>query len=176
MVVIAVIAILILASGSAFALEQSSSPASSSSSTSQSPSDSIEVVTAMTNDPSTWPQGDRIWDIARAIAFAEGADVAGSNPDRLNNPGDISDGARTYGAEFHSGSNVTHFPDKQTGWQWLYDKLHNISTGASSSYRPDFTWAQVAQKWAGDWQSWVTNVTRNLGVTEDSTFGDYVNS
>jgi hypothetical protein len=176
MVVIAVIAILILASGSAFALEQSSSSASSLSSTSQSPSDSIEVVAGMTSDPTTWPSGDRIWDIARAIAFAEGANVAGSNPDRLNNPGDISDGAATYGAESHSGSSVTHFPDKNTGWQWLYDKLTRISNRQSSVYSPDFTWTQIAQKWAGDWQSWVTNVTRNLGVTEDSTFGDYVNS
>jgi hypothetical protein len=52
----------------------------------------------ITSDPSTWPTGSRIWDIARAIAIAEGANVEGSNPDRLNNPGDISDGASTYGS------------------------------------------------------------------------------
>src|SRR6266403_1907032 len=64
----------------------------------------------ITFDPATWPSGDRVWNVCRAIAHAEGADVEGSNPDRLNNPGDISDGALTYGFEFHSGSSLTTFP------------------------------------------------------------------
>jgi len=36
----------------------------------------------ITNDAATWPTGDKIWDVCRAIAIAEGANVAGSNPDR----------------------------------------------------------------------------------------------
>lgn len=131
---------------------------------------------SITNDRDTWPTGDKIWNIAQAIAIAEGADIAGSNPDRLNNPGDISDGAKTFGSEFHSGSNVTHFPDKATGWNWLYDKLKNISTNSSSVYSPDMTWTQIAQKWAGNWQAWQENVTHDLGVGTNSTFADYINS
>src|SRR5580692_8534150 len=48
----------------------------------------------ITSDPSTWPNGDAIWTFAQAIAFAEGANLAGSVPDRTNNPGDLSDGAQ----------------------------------------------------------------------------------
>lgn len=136
----------------------------------------MTVSGGITHDPATWPQGDNLWNIARAIAIAEGANVAGSNPDKLNNPGDISDGMHTFGAEYHSGSNVTHFPDKQTGWQWLYDKLQNIANGKSTAFSADWTWTQIAQKWAGNWSAWVANVTRELGVDENSTFADYVNS
>lgn len=129
----------------------------------------------ITSDQSTWPQGDKIWDIARAIAIAEGANVEGSNPDRLNNPGDISDGASTYGSEAHSGSNVTTFPDKETGWSWLYQKLQNIANGKSHVFSTSMTWTAFAQKYAGDWHNWVANVTRELGVDASSTFGDYIN-
>ncbi len=129
----------------------------------------------ITSDPSTWPTGSKIWDIARAIAIAEGANVEGSNPDRLNNPGDISDGAGTFGSQAHSGSNVTTFPDKATGWSWLYNKLENIALGKSHVFSPSMTWTGFAQKYAGNWQNWVANVTRELGVDPNSTFGDYVN-
>lgn len=128
----------------------------------------------ITNDFSTWPTGDRIWDVCRAIATAEGANIAGSNPDRLNNPGDISDGSLTYGFELHSGSAVTKFPDKQTGWQWLYKKIKSdLVDGTSVVYSPDMTWAQFAQKYAGDWQNWLNNVTSQLGVNADARAGDY---
>jgi hypothetical protein len=69
----------------------------------------------ITSDRSTWPTGDRIWDVARAIATAEGYDHPESNPFRLNNPGDISDCYLQFGGEQHSGSNVTRFPDPETG-------------------------------------------------------------
>jgi hypothetical protein len=130
----------------------------------------------ITNDPSTWPSGDVIWNVAQAIALAEGYNVAGSNPYRLNNPGDISDGASQFGSESHSGSNVTHFPDAQTGWTWLYGKLQNAASGASKVYHPAMTWKQFAQTWASDWQDWLNNVTATLGVDPNSTFGDYVNA
>jgi hypothetical protein len=131
---------------------------------------------AITNDPQTWPSGDRIWLVCHAIAFAEGAHRAGSNPDRLNNPGDISDGFSEFGGEQHSNSNVTHFPDKATGWQWLYDKISNIANGSSASYSPSQSWNAFAQKWAGDWKNWVTNVTANLQVSPTSSLSDYLNS
>ena len=127
----------------------------------------------ITNDPSTWPSSDPIWMVCCAIASAEGANIAGSNPDRLNNPGDISDGFKTYGGETHSGSNVTKFPNKETGWQWLYNKVQNIQNGNSTVYSPDMTWIQIAQKWAGDWTSWVTNVSAFLGVDATSKFSDF---
>lgn len=129
----------------------------------------------VTSDPSTWPTGDRIWDIARAIAIAEGYNVDGSNPSRLNNPGDISDGAATYGSEFHSGSNVTKFPDAITGWTWLYAKLKNIATGGSSVYSPSMSWSEIASHWAANSDVWASNVSNALGVDVNSSFNDYVN-
>jgi hypothetical protein len=126
-------------------------------------------------DDSTWPSGDNIWNICHAVAYAEGYNVAGSVPARLCNPGDLSDGFSQYGGESHSGSNVTHFPDQQTGWQWLYNKWQNIVNGSSTTYPASLTWTQVAQKYAGNWQNWLNNVTSVLGVDPSSTPANYVN-
>src|SRR5260370_8915636 len=127
----------------------------------------------ITFDESTWPSGDRVWNVCRAIARAEGANVEGSVPDRLNNPGDISDGGLTYGFEPHSGSSVTDFPDKQTGWQWFYNKISNIVAGKSHVYSPSMTWTELAKKYAGNWRPWVANVTGSLGVSPAETVGSY---
>jgi hypothetical protein len=128
----------------------------------------------ITHEESTWPTGDRVWDVCRAIARAEGANIGGSNPDRLNNPGDLSDGALLYGFEPHSGSSVTAFPDKVTGWNWLYAKIKDVRDGRSHAYSPSMTWTEFAKKYAGNWQSWVANVTRSLGVSPDDTVGSYL--
>jgi hypothetical protein len=128
-------------------------------------------------DPSTWPTGDNIWNVCVAIAFAEGYNVPNSNPARLNNPGDISDGASTYGSEFHSGSNITKFPNAETGWGWLYAKLRNISLGGSAVYQKDWTFTQIGKKWAPpNAEVWSGNVAAQLGVDPDSRFSDYLNS
>lgn len=130
----------------------------------------------ITNDPDTWPQGDAFWDVCRAIATAEGANVPGSNPDRLNNPGDISDGYEVYGGEYHSGSYITHFPSRVQGWSWLYNKVKNGMTGNSTVYLRSMTWTQVAHTWAGNWQDWLNNVTDYLGVSPDDQWSTYANS
>ena len=139
-----------------------------------------ELNCNISSDPSTWPNGcsasgnGAVWDVCRAIAIAEGANVAGSNPDVCNNPGDISDGANTYGSQSHSGSQVTTFPSKQVGWQWLYNKIYNaFIMGSSSVYNANMTWTQFAQAYAGNWQAWVNNVTGQLGVSPDDRVGDY---
>jgi hypothetical protein len=113
--------------------------------------------------------------VAQAVAVAEGYGQPDSNPWRLNNPGDISDGAKEFNQEAHSGSMVTHFPDAETGWQWLYDKLQRAAQGKSAIFLPSMTWTQFAQKWAGDWQNWVKNVTNDLGVDPASMVGEYFN-
>jgi hypothetical protein len=128
----------------------------------------------ITTDESTWPSGDAIWDICRAIAKAEGYDVAGKAPFRLNNPGDLSDGAHVYGVEFHDGSNITCFPDAATGWNWLYNKIHNHVTGKSTVYPASWTIDQVSRKYAGSWQNWQTIVSNELNVSVSSTFAQYV--
>lgn len=131
--------------------------------------------TPITNDPATWPSGDRIWNICHAIALAEGANIAGSAPDRNNNPGDLSDGANQFGYDpAVTDSHVTRFPDKDTGWKWLYQKISNAVRGYSSVYNADMTWTEFGKKYAGNWQVWTANVTRYLGVSPDSTVRQYV--
>jgi hypothetical protein len=149
-------------------------------------SDSVQLPTMsgqtiIPTNPSTWPSGDKLWNVARAIAHAEGYDVLvngqPSNPARLNNPGDISDGVMTYGSEFHSGSNITKFPDAATGWAWLYGKLNNIKQGNSTVYDPSYSWREIGAKWAPpNAEVWAANVANYLGVDPDSAFGDYVNA
>ena len=135
--------------------------------------------------PETWPTGDVYWRIAHAIAHAEGADIFGSVPDRLNNPLDISDGLHIFDSQFHDGSHVTKFPDKETGWGWGHDKLQNIALGKSHVFKPSMTWAQIGKEWAGDSADWVNNVCSDysfgempigLNVSPDSTFQEFVNS
>jgi len=127
----------------------------------------------ITHDPKTWPVGDPIWDICRAVAFAEGADIEGSNPDRLNNPGDISDFLGVFGSEHHSGSDITHFPTKEVGWGHLHWKFGRIVKGNSSVYPPNWSWLRVARKYAKDWEPWLKIVTEKLGVTSETTPRDY---
>lgn len=135
---------------------------------------------SITNDPNTWPTGDKIWDVARAIARAEGANIAGSVPDRSNNPGDLGrgdeHGQQTLGiSSVHdTGEGIIIFATKVGGWSALYDKLQNIANGQSSVYSPDMTWSEFASKYAAD-PNWLANVTSILGVSPDSTFGAYVN-
>lgn len=132
------------------------------------------VQSGITTDPQTWPAGDAVWDICRAIAIAEGYNTNGA-AFKLNNPGDISDGGSQFGAEAHDGSNVTHFPDAATGWNWLYNKISNHLAGKSSTYPQTMTITQFAQKYAGNWQNWKNNVGRALDVDPDTTtFAQYV--
>jgi len=130
--------------------------------------------TGITTDPNTWPSGDAIWDICQAIAMAEGYNTNGA-AFKLNNPGDISDGGSIYGSEHHDGSNITHFPDAATGWNWLYNKIKNHITGNSKVFPASWTITQFAQKYAANWQNWKRNVGNSLRVDPDSTsFADYV--
>lgn len=135
-----------------------------------------------TINKTTWPSGDPIWDIARAIAQQEGFGISSSAPTRNHNPGDISDGANTYGYD-HSvtSSRVTTFPDDTTGWQWLYDKLSKIYAGNSSAYDPSVPWsgwcgpdAQTGP-WAAD-PNWGDGVASNLGVDSSTSMNDYLAS
>jgi hypothetical protein len=126
-------------------------------------------------DPDTWPSGDAIWDVARAIAHQEGYGVSMQNaPTRNNNPGDISDGFSQFGGE-NLDSKITHFPDPQTGWNWLYNKLKNVHDGRSHVFSNDMTWATFGTKYASD-PNWANGMTRYLGVSPNDRVGDYWNA
>lgn len=137
-------------------------------------------------DESTWPSGDKLWDFAHAIAVAEGYGADEYNgPTRNNNPGDLSDGADTFGYDPNiKDSKVTTFPDDVTGWFWLRNKLNRIVDGASTVYSEyartlglrdssELSIRQLAQKWAGSWQNWSANVSRELGVTDSTKVKEF---
>lgn len=132
----------------------------------------------ITSNPSSWPSGDKVWDVCRAIAIAEGANVMGDAPDRFNNPGDLSKGDE-HGqpvigyVNLPDGEVLINFASKEAGWAALYSKISNIATGRSSTFSPTMTWRQIAAKYAGNSTAWVNNVSSALGVSPDSVFGDF---
>lgn len=128
--------------------------------------------------PDQWPTGDRIWDVCRAIAHAEGFDVQGAAPQLLNNPGDLSPGdeggfATAGPAEYHGGSYVIHFASTDDGWGALYAKFQNILESNSRVYQPDMSWQQIGAKYASD-PNWGAHVAAALGVSPLSTLNQYV--
>jgi hypothetical protein len=145
-------------------------------------SDSSLTGSPITNDPSTWPGDDPIWNICCAVALAEGYNLGnGSAPYDLNNPGDLSPGdeagqATCGGAQQHGGSAIILFCTAENGWKALYVKFLNITNGVSQVYPSSYTWTQVAAKYAGNAQNWLNNVTSYLGVDPTSTPLQYVQS
>jgi hypothetical protein len=139
----------------------------------------------ITANPSTWPGATpnypdaACWNICAAVALAEGySGGSGVAPYDLNNPGDLSPGdeagqATAGPAQYHGGSNVIVFATAEGGWIALYTKFENIRTGNSAVYPVTYTWAQVAQIYAGNSAAWLSNVTSYLGVDPSSTPAQY---
>ena len=132
----------------------------------------------ITSDQSTWPGGDLVWNVCRAIALAEGANVGGSAPDRFNNPGSLSKGDE-HGqpvagyTTLPDGEVLIVFASKEAGWNALHTKISNMVSGTSSSYAPQMSWRQIAQRYAGNADAWLSNVTAALGVGPDDIFANY---
>ena len=119
-----------------------------------------------------------MWNVCRAIALAEGANVSSSAPDRANNPGDLSKGDEhgqpvTGYTTLPDGEVLIAFANKEAGWNALYTKIAHIVSGASSTYSPQMSWRQIAQKYAGNAAAWLNNVTAVLGVGPDDVFSNY---
>jgi hypothetical protein len=112
--------------------------------------------------------------IANAIATAEGFFTgAGSVPFDQNNPGDLTDYADTYGA---NANGITIFPTIEAGWNALYEKIENILAGGSSVYSTGMTISQLGATWANDAGEWANNVAASLGISTDTTLGEYSTS
>jgi hypothetical protein len=115
---------------------------------------------------------DGIKAVAEAIARAEGFYVAGSEPARANNPGDLKIGDRGYGVIFGK----TIFATPEDGWNALYRQLILIRNGKSRNFKPTDTWRAVAQTWVGPSGSedWLKNVTNRLGAKEMDSIGGFL--
>lgn len=123
------------------------------------------------------PIQSKVIQFAQAIAHAEGFGIPGTVPTRFHNPGDLGPGdcgSECISSTFTAGSNVCQLKDDDTGWRLLYAKLQRIFDGRSSVYNVNMTFTQFAQKYAGDWQNWVNNVTRVLGVTPQTTIREWL--
>jgi hypothetical protein len=116
--------------------------------------------------------------LAQAIALAEGFNVAGSVPNRGNNPGDltVSFGYPTAGTLNSAG--VLKFNSASDGWNALYQQVANMLYGGSAIYSPAMTFLQVAEKWTGgdNPTAWATIVAGELGLATNNTLADYLNS
>lgn len=113
--------------------------------------------------------------IAEAIAVAEGFYVAGSIPQRANNPGDLMMGDVLPGMPTQGtlGAGIVVFVNLTDGWTALKHKVGNMLGGNSRVYQPDMTIAQVASKYTATQQTeWANNVAGGLGVTPDTTLAD----
>jgi hypothetical protein len=145
-------------------------------------SDGSLTGSQITNDTTTWPGSDKLWNVCAAVALAEGYNLGpGTAPYDLNNPGDLSPGDEgglaTCGApQEHGGSAIIVFCTAENGWNALYYKFNNIVQGRSTTYPMTWTWTQVANEYAGNSSAWLNNVTSYLGVDATSTPAQYVNS
>jgi hypothetical protein len=114
---------------------------------------------------------------ASAVAHEEGFYVAGSVPQRANNPCDLTDDGdvgcgviQTTGA---AGAKITVYPNVEAGWQAAYKKFGRMLNGASEVYLLSMTIQQVGMKFSGD-ATWGKNVAARLGLTDQNTLADYV--
>jgi hypothetical protein len=104
---------------------------------------------------------------AAAIAQAEGYNVAGSRPQRNNNPGDLTNWP---GVPTDAGG-YSVFPDAQSGWNALEQDLNTIRTGQSQYISPDMSIAQMGAAWAGGDPNWAGNVAAALRTTTNAIIG-----
>jgi hypothetical protein len=95
-----------------------------------------------------------VTNFAQAIATAEGFYVAGSQPQRKNNPGDIE----TAGV-------VNTYGSVSDGWNALYTQVSMMFDGSSAHYSPDMTIEQVGYTYSpAGAENWINNVSSYLGV------------
>lgn len=114
---------------------------------------------------------------ATAVAHEEGFFVAGSVPQRCNNPCDLTDeGNVGYGVDQTGGpdgAKITIYPNVEAGWQAAYKKIARMLNGASTVYTLDMTILEVGLKWSGTAQ-WGINVAQMLGVNQMTTLAQFV--
>lgn len=133
---------------------------------------------AQGNDDANMTYRDSIRWFGEAISYAEGFPVAGSIPQRANNPGDLvipNWGGQTLGAE-----RISVFSSPAEGWRRLYAQLQLIVNGGSHVYTLNMTIREMAHKWTRTQpDQWAQNVANRLqsrwaygDVTPDTVIGE----
>ena len=116
--------------------------------------------------PLTTSYDEKVQYLAEAIARAEGFYVAGSLPQRQNNPGALKLG----------GVFIALYPDADSGWTALYNQVDLMLTGRSAYYNSSMTFSQIAQIYTGgdNAETWAFIVSNTLGLTPANTLDDYL--
>lgn len=116
-----------------------------------------------------------VYDLAHAIAKAEGFGVSGALPTRNRNPGDI----RAHSAHDYPGQvgidkkRYAIFRNDLSGWTALYHQLEKVFNGDSRFYGPSTTFAQFSKRYAEDTKHWLKNVCGALNIDADMTLGEF---
>ena len=116
---------------------------------------------------------------AHAIARAEGFGLRGAIPTRYHNPGDMKSrpgftklpGQKSIG----KGGHIV-FKNDAAGWAALKDQIAKMLDGRSRHFNPNMSIKQVAKHYAANWHPWVKIVTKELGVSPDTTLATYFKS
>ena len=113
---------------------------------------------------------DQVQKIAQAIATAEGFFVAGSRPQRNNNPGDMT--LDLIGRSTGKDGPFVVYATADDGWANLYAQVQKWLDGSSSHATSDSTISDIASFYTTtDQASWATNVANQLGVSIDTPIG-----
>lgn len=112
-----------------------------------------------------------VFDIAKAIARAEGYFSEGSLSARANNPGDLKLGDLGHGMI----EGKTIFPDGDSGWKHLSDQIRHMLSGNDKLWPHTMTLADAGLKYSGGDPAWAGNVAKELGVYPGITLGQLGN-
>lgn len=113
---------------------------------------------ALTN--TAFPQ--YVLDFSAAIESAEGFQVAGSKPQRQNNPGDIA-----------GPGGILSFPTLQDGLNALYNQVAMMFNNTSAHYNSGMSIMQIGLTYANGDPNWGTNVANYLGVDPSTTLDQF---
>ena len=122
------------------------------------------------------PDMGKVNDLATAISHAEGFGIRGTIPNRYHNPGDLR--ARpespplTGQVRIGKAGHIV-FKDDEAGKAALRACILQMIDGRSRHFRSDMTLNQVARVYAENWRPWVKIVSRELGVTPNTTLRAY---
>ena len=125
------------------------------------------------------PDTDKVNHLATAISHAEGFGKGQTIPSRYHNPGDLKAFSRStqLAGQVRIGK-AGHivFKDDEAGKAALRDYVQSMLDGRSSHYHPDMTFSQVAHVYAENWRPWVKVVSKELGVSPNTTLRAYFRS
>jgi hypothetical protein len=111
---------------------------------------------------------DRVQDLTRAIARAEGFYVKGTLPNRNHNPGDLRAVRVRFSGQIGTDRRgYAIFRNDRAGFAALTHQLEKIMAGESRNYTVNMTIKQLGRKYAES-SVWARTVSRILGVTPNA--------